>query len=183
MPREKKIIGLIAARNEENIIATSLRALSHYVDCIVFLDDASEDNTTQIVESLAEQCKVAKIIRKTKWYRDEPGDRNRLLEEGRKLEGTHFVVLDADEVFTSNCLSNNFLRNLIYQLEPGDSLFLVWIVLWKSLYFYRFDNSVWTWNYKPFVFCDDGKCYYASDFIHTKGSCKLKRKSLQVGRL
>lgn len=162
-----KIIGLVPAHNEQNVIAHCLQALSLYTDAIVYLDDASDDNTLAIVESLKESCNVASIIRKSEWYRDEPGDRNALLREGRKLGGTHFIVLDADELLTANCLDNQFLRTIITTLRPGESLALNWIQLWRSTNYYRFDKSVWTWNYKSIIFCDDRNCFYDSAFIHT----------------
>jgi glycosyltransferase involved in cell wall biosynthesis len=166
-PKKAKIVGLVPARNEVRFLYQHLKALSMYVDAIVYLDDVSDDNSVQVVESIAAECKVEKIIKKDRWIRDEPGDRNALLQAGRQIGGTHFVVLDADEMFTANCLEKDLLRNLILTLEPGDKLCFVWIQLWRSVKEYRFDDSVWTWNYKDFVFCDDGKCSYVSDFLNT----------------
>ncbi len=165
--RTKKIVGLVTARNEANIIEPCLRSLSLYTDAIVFLDDASEDNTVEIVKNLANDCNIEAIIKKDKWHRDEPGDRNRILQYGRKIGGTHFIVIDADEMFTANCAKNNFLRHKILELQPGERISLVWIQLWRSVHNYRFDDSVWTNNYKGIIFCDDGKCSYESAFIHT----------------
>lgn len=162
-----KIVGLVAARNEEKIIEQCLRSLSYYADAIVFLDDASDDDTLQIVRAIAGECKVEKILTKTNWYRDEPGDRNALLQAGRQIGGTHFIVLDADEMLTANCHKTGGLREIILNLKPGDKLKLNWIQLWRSTDRYRYDNSVWTWNYKDFIFGDDGRCAYNSDFIHT----------------
>lgn len=162
-----KIVGLLPARNEGNRIAFCLRALAKYTDAIVYLDDCSCDSTIQIVESLAIQCNVEKIIRKPKWLRDEPGDRNTLLQSGREIGGTHFIVIDADEAFTSNCITNNFLREMTLSLQPGDRLAMQWIQLWRSTKYYRFDDSVWTWLSKEVIFCDDGSCSYESQFIHT----------------
>ena len=102
-----KIIGLVPAHNEQNIITQCLQGLSLYTDAIVFLDDASDDNSFEIVESLKESCNVVSIIRKTKWHREEPENHNKLLTEGRKLGGTHFIVIDADELFTANFLDNH----------------------------------------------------------------------------
>ena len=173
--KPKKIVALLPARNEELIIEQCLRALSKYADAIVYLDDASEDNTVAIVESLAKECRVERIIKKTVWYRDEPKDRNHLLQVGREIGGTHFIVLDADEMFTANCMKDNFLRNRILALQKGEMLQLNWVQLWRSVHTYRFDDSVWTgnnngsWtgNYGGFIFCDDGISSYKSDFIHT----------------
>ncbi len=179
---KSKIIGLIPIRNEEIMIEQCLRGLSMLVDEIIILDDASTDNSVSIIESLAKECKVTEIIRKKEWYRDEPGDRNALLNAGRTHGGTHFVVIDADEMFTANCLDNNFLRNAILVLQPGDILIMNWIQLWKSVDYYRFDDSVWTYNYKPFIFCDNPNAYYSSEFLHTpRIPYNLRGKYYQIG--
>ncbi len=164
---KSRIVGLIPARNEGSRIEFCLRALSKYVEAIVYLDDCSEDNSVEIVESLAQECHVERIIQKSNWHLDESGDRNALLKAGRAMGGTHFVVVDADEAFTSNCVTNGFLRQLILTLQPGDQLAMNWIQLWRNVHQYRFDNSIWTWNRKGFIFCDDGKCSYTSEFVHT----------------
>jgi len=163
-----KIIGLIQARNESAIIAQCLKALALYTDSIVYLDDVSTDNTLEIVKSLSEECNIEKIITKDTWYRNANFDRNKLLQTGRELGGTHFIVIDADEMFTANCLKNNMLKKRILALKPGEKLKLNWIQLWKSLDYYRFDDSVWTNNYKDFIFCDDKKCFYERTFIHIR---------------
>jgi FkbM family methyltransferase len=162
-----KIVGLVPARNERHLISQCLRALSLFTDAIVYLDDASTDETVQIVESLRNECNIERIIRKNEWLRDEPGDRNLMLQAGREIGGTHFIVLDADEMLSSNLLDNANLTEAIRKLQPGDRLALNWIQLWRSIDEYRFDNSVWTWNYKEIIFCDDARCSYSSEFIHT----------------
>ncbi len=179
--KKPKIVALVPGRNEAVLLHQHLKALSLFVDAIVYLDDASDDSSMEILQSIAAECKIERIMRKDTWYRDEPGDRNKLLAEGRAIGGTHFVVLDVDEMFTANCLDNNFLRNAILSLNPGDQLGLVWIQLWRSLDVYRFDDSVWTWNYKNFIFCDDKECFYSSDFLHTSRSpWNLKGKSFII---
>lgn len=168
LPEKPKIIGLVPGRNESRFLKQCLKSLALYTDAIVYLDDASEDNSLEIVESLAQECRVEGIIRKKVWHRDEPGDRNALLEMGRKLGGTHFIVLDADEMLSANCSENNLLRSIILQLQPGQKLQLAWIDLWRSINFFRDDESVYNKNhFQYFIFCDDGTCFYKSDFIHT----------------
>lgn len=162
--KQAKIVGLVPIKNEENMIENCLRALACYTDAIVVLDDVSEDRTLEIVESLKDECNIEKIIKKKVWFRDEPGDRNKLLQTGRALGGTHFVVIDADEMFTANCVENNYLRNKILELQPGDQLRIHWIRLWRTIDVLRRDNAV----YKECIFCDDEKCWYESGFIHTK---------------
>ncbi|HAB37798.1 MAG TPA: hypothetical protein DCE52_07380 [Rhodobacteraceae bacterium] len=170
----KKIIGLVAGRNESARIAFCLQALSEYTDAIVYLDDCSEDDTVGVVQSIAESCCVERVICKSSWVRDEPGDRNKLLRAGRELGGTHFVVIDSDEAFTANCLDGNYLRRRILELKPGEQLALNWIQLWRSIYKYRDDDSVWSGRFKRCIFCDNGKAQYKSRFIHTSRVPKLK---------
>lgn len=168
-----KIVGLIPARNEAQIIEQCLHALSLFTDAIVYLDDASDDNSVEIVESVASQYHVERIIKKQIWRRDEPADKNALLKAGREIGGTHFIVIDADEMLTANCLQNDFLRNRIKDLKPGDRLMLNWIHLWKQPDFYRSDAG-WAYRFKDFIFCDDGLCSYSSEFIHTpRTPCNL----------
>ena len=116
---KKKVVGLLPARNESAIIEQCLHALSLYTDAIVYLDDASDDNSVAIVKSVATKYKMEKIIRKKVWKRDEPGDRNALLKAGREIGGTHFIVIDADEILTANCLQDNWLDSQIDRLQPA----------------------------------------------------------------
>jgi hypothetical protein len=162
MARPKKIVGLIAARNEAPYIDQCVRALALYTDAIVVLDDASEDDTVAIVQSLAQECHIERVIKKTVWHRDEPGDRNKLLQAGREIGGTHFIVLNADEMITATCLKNNFLRNKILALEPCNRIMLHLIRLQESMHRFKKEAIL-----KFFIFCDDGQSTYVSDFIHT----------------
>jgi Flp pilus assembly protein TadD len=166
-PARPRIVGLVPGRNEAPRLPFCLRALARYTDAIVYLDDASEDDSVKVVESLAAECRVERILRKDHWHLDEPGDRNRLLKAGREIGGTHFISVDADEAFTSNCAQDGYLRKLILALLPGDQIAVNWIQLWRDIRHFRCDDSVWTWNYKGVVFCDDGACQHSSAFVHT----------------
>jgi glycosyltransferase involved in cell wall biosynthesis len=179
-PASPRIIGLVPGRNEEDKVEFALRALSKFTDAIVFLDDCSTDATVQVVRGLSEACRVEKIIEKTVWHRDEPGDRNRLLAAGRELGGTHFVVIDADEAFTANFLDGDALRKRILSLKPREQLSLRWIHLWRSVDKYRIDAPVWSERYKRCIFCDDGRSEYQSKFIHTSRIPKMKGKRIKL---
>lgn len=161
-----KIVGLVAGRNESNFIEQTLRALAVFTDAIVFYDDASTDNTVEIVQSLASTCNIEKIIRNHEWRYNEHNYRSRLLQAGREIGGTHFIALDADEMFTANLLAGDQLRNLILSLKPQEQIALAWIQLWRNTKQYRFDSSVWSNNYKAFIFCDDGATQYDDIKFH-----------------
>ncbi|PKN03215.1 hypothetical protein CVU75_03420 [Candidatus Dependentiae bacterium HGW-Dependentiae-1] len=126
------------------------------------LDDVSTDNTVAIVESLVKECHIERIIKKTIWLRDEPGDRNKLLLAGREIGGTHFIMLDADEMITATCLKNNFLRNKILTLEPCDRIMMHLIRLFSSINQFKKEAIL-----KFFIFCDDNESLFVSNFIHT----------------
>src|SRR5581483_4331962 len=162
-----KIVGLVAVRNEEGIIKNCLKALSVYTDSIVVLDDASQDSTLSIILSLQKECKIEHIITKDKWVRDEKGDKNALLYAGRAVGGTHFILIDADEMFTAQCAQDNWLRNKILALAPGQMIEFPMINLWGSTAHYRNDALCNPrqdkWNCIPGVLCDDGTCNYDSN--------------------
>ncbi len=170
LPREgsadRKIIGLVPGKNESRHIEFCIRALSRVCDSIVYFDDDSTDDTLAIVESIATECRVERIIRKRDGEFHETIRRARPLAVGRELGGTHFVVMDADEAFTANLTHGDLLRHKILELQAGDVLELAWICLWRSVDQYRHDGSIWTDNYKPFVFADDGVSRYDEVFIH-----------------
>jgi len=165
-----RIVGLVPARNEEAIIEQCLKSLSQFTDAIVFLDDASTDSTLEVVKRISQECKVETIIEKKRWYRDEAGDKNLLLQAGREIGGTHFIVLDADEVLTANCLDNDILRKVILKLDPGDILILTLIELWRSPDKFRLDKSVWSNQAGDFIFCDEKNAHYSKRFLHCSRS-------------
>ncbi len=165
---QSKIVGLLTVRNEQLFITQCLKALSRYTDAIVLLDDCSDDDTYKIVQSLTQECNIEKILRKLSWYRDEPGDKNALLNAARAIGGTHFIFIDADEMLTANCASQDFLRKKILELKPGQKMHLNFFNLWRSVNQYRNDSSVWKPRLIDCIFCDDGVCSYKNEgFIHT----------------
>lgn len=161
---EVKIVGLVAAHNEEALIEYCLRALSKYTDALVFLDDASIDNTLTRVQALSDECHIEKIITKHKWIRDERADKNALLYGGREIGGTHFIMLDADEMFVATCKKDNWLRERIKELKPGQVMTFPMMNIWASIDYYRDDQycSPQFWKFKALkaVFADDGICSY-----------------------
>ena len=162
LAREVKIVGLVPVRNEEVLIANCLRALVPYTDAIIVLDDVSTDNTLNVVKSLMDECHIARIIEKKEWVRNERADRQVLLDAGRQIGGTHFIIIDADEIFSAECARSNWLRDQISALQPGENLIFSQIHVWGNYHWFRNDSIC---NHRnPFlidlVFADDGICNY-----------------------
>lgn len=163
-PSHIKIVGLIAARNEAPFIKNCIKALAVYTDAIVFLDDVSTDETLTIAKSLADECHIQTFIEKKVWARDEKGDKNALLAEGRKIGGTHFIMVDTDELFVASCARNQWLKNLIRSLEPGQILQFPLTHIYGDHMTYRDDALVSPYGYYYAslcsIFADDGICTY-----------------------
>lgn len=163
---DSKIVGLMQVRNESHIIEASLRALAVYVDAIVVLDDASEDETVQIIEDLSKILNIVLLKNQTcAWQTSsEKTNRQRLLSAGREIGGTHFILLDADEMFAATCMKNNWLRKKILELVPGQVLCFPMINLWNGTEYYRNDLDCnpfhQKWRSITAVFCDDKMCSY-----------------------
>lgn len=161
-----KLVGLVPGKNEEDRIEFCIRALAKFCDAIVYFDDNSTDRSVAIVERLAEECGVERIVRKTDDRFQESIRRVEALAAGREIGGTHFVILDADEAFSSNWVSDGRLRQTILDLRPGDTLEVPFVDLWRSIHNFRNDGRMWAGKRKVVAFADDGKCSYDSTFIH-----------------
>jgi glycosyltransferase involved in cell wall biosynthesis len=153
-----RLVALMPARNEDWILDFSLSCLEGFVDDVVVLDDGSIDATPQIVSAHGAVC--------------IPGEaggfalkRQILLDKGREIGGTHFLFLDADEVLTANL--RGVLRDACAKAKPGQRLLLNWLAMWRSPFCYRYDSSVWTNNFKDFIYVDNQvDSFDTSVFIH-----------------
>lgn len=176
-----KIIGLMQVRNEENIIEQSVRGLAQYADEIVILNDNSVDATSNILQKLQEQVPFLHIIDQKicAWQEStEFANRTTLLTYGRKLGGTHFILMDADELFSAQCLENNWLRTKILQLKPGQGIAFPMINLWNGTTHYR-DDATWNprmdcWKVEA-VFCDDRICSYLDNPVGISKTIHISR--------
>lgn len=142
--KPNKIVGLVQARNEEFFIEQCLKALACYTDAIVIIDDQSTDNTTSIIKSLEKELNVEKIIihNESSWQkRDEKYNRQLLLDTGRSIKGTHFIFMDADNMFSSKCLENNWLKNKILSMKKGQLIRFWEVNFWGGIENYRIDSA------------------------------------------
>jgi glycosyltransferase involved in cell wall biosynthesis len=182
---EKKIVALMPVRNEARTIEQILRAIACYSDSMVILDDASDDNTLEILHNLAGELTIEKIIEKKTWVRDEKADRQALLDAGRAVGGTHFIVLDADQMFSADCLRNGWLRNRILCLEPGQVLCAPILNIWGSIDKYRDDPECNPYQKRwmePVVVCDDGFSNYSdvAEMFGASGAIHIWRFPLSL---
>jgi len=175
-----KIVGLVQVRNEEETVEQCLRGLAVYTDAIVVLDDNSCDKTRSIVSRLAQELHVETIIEQpySGWQKTtEAHNRQTLLEAGRAIGGTHFVLIDADELFMATCNQNNWLRKKILSLRSGQVLSFPMVNVWGSVHNYRDDALLspyhGVWRKKPVVFHDDGRCSYVNQDTQGIGASKV----------
>jgi glycosyltransferase involved in cell wall biosynthesis len=149
-----KVVGLMTARNEDWILGLTLRAATFIVEEMIVLDHASTDRTRAIILEVAQEFpgRIHYRRREDPVWR-EASIRQGLLEEGRLLGGTHFWVIDADELLTGNLLPE--IRSILSSLDTGDCITLPWFPMWRSLDRYRRDgNQYWCGNRTVYGFRD-----------------------------
>jgi hypothetical protein len=133
------------------------------------LDDGSTDSTSSILENLKTELPIVEIIQNeiSEWETGrESNNLQKLLEAGRRAGGTHFILMDADEIISANALKDNLLRKIILSLKPGDVIALEWIPLWRSPFYYRVDDNCYVKGDKHIIFCDTGSASYTTSYIH-----------------
>jgi glycosyltransferase involved in cell wall biosynthesis len=145
-----KIITLMPFRNEEFFLKTSIPSVYDIADEIVCINDRSTDNSGKVASELG--ATVYENTKNNEYGSVENQVRSNLLKLGREHKGTHFIFLDADEALSSNLKDN---MSFIKKLDKGQSAEFMWMSIWKSLDRYKNDKSVWTNNYKDFVYHDD----------------------------
>jgi glycosyltransferase involved in cell wall biosynthesis len=160
-----KLIATIPVRNEDWILERNLQTLSHFCDVIIVADQQSTDMTRQICRRYD---KVV-IIPNTSPLLDVElsGSRQLMLNAARDHDGKNIVLaVDADEIVTATVLGSAAWQNALDALQPGRSLLLQWITLWRDPGRYRNDASVWSNNWKQFVFRDDRQTDFSRFQMH-----------------
>ena len=140
-----QLVGLMLVRNESWVLNCTLRGALKWCDSVVVMDHASTDATLDNINEISNEAGKGRVYiyhwpDGSKW--DEMLQRQRLLEMGRSVGGTHFGLIDADEIVTANNLGG--IRGWVEQLNPGGVLDLPMIPVWGDLDHYRDDQSVWS---------------------------------------
>ncbi|MEM9373077.1 MAG: glycosyltransferase family 2 protein, partial [Planctomycetota bacterium] len=156
-----KLIGLMHVRNEEWVLGASLPAALRVVDRVALLDHDSTDDTPAIIDRVSAQHpgRIVRVPWQGRHY-NEATMRQRTLEEGRRMGGTHFFWLDADEILCHHLIDP--VRDAVAALMPAATLELPWLAMWESLDRFRNDSSIWTNNFKAFAFADHPEINYRS---------------------
>ena len=165
------VVALVRMRNVARSARAFLKALAYFVHHTVVLDDASVDDTVRVVQEVAAQGMGINLLSKPPRREDEAdkwGDMQRLLEEGRALGGTHFLVLHADEMLTTSLVMDTTWWDAMRALAVGESLSLVWVHFWKSMRYARADWMLKSQGPRSLrvvdvAFRDNGKCSYLSN--------------------
>lgn len=128
-----KLIGLMLARNEEWIIGCSLRAALQWCDAVVVIDHASTDSTGKIILDVAFESDGRVILHH--WPETEHWEemyvRQKSLDIGRMAGGTHFAIIDCDEILTAN--NRTQVRGWFETIDAGEIVDVPMIAPWKSL--------------------------------------------------
>lgn len=163
-----KLICTMPVRNEDWVLGLSLRAVLLWCDEVVVLNHASTDRTPDILEEIQAESpgRVTVLLdHDPQW--SEMAHRQRLLEEARRHEATHIVMVDADEVLTANLLP--VIRALVQATPQGHVLQLPWICLRGDIGNYH-SAGVWAQQDVSMAFRDEPRAHWAArdgyDFHH-----------------
>lgn len=148
------LISLTLARNSAWCIEATIGHALRYCDSAVVLCHSCTDGTQDILRSM-DRVDVIEVKADDKW--DEMRHRQAMLDRGRELGGTHFLILDDDEAVADTLVGS--MRGLGDKLAPGDLAIMPMVCCWRSLERYRSDR-----RFNPFaklmkstVFCDSAE--------------------------
>jgi len=157
-----KLVALTATRNEDWVLGLSLRVSLSYCDAVVVTDHGSTDRTAQIIHDAQAEfpnCPIdVRRVENGEWR--EADVRQEMLERGRRLNATHFVIVDADEVPTGNLLPQ--LRSLALAANAGWCATLPMIAPYHSATVYRWDGLWGEQSAVPWAFGDAAELRWKS---------------------
>ncbi|MDP9010234.1 MAG: glycosyltransferase family 2 protein [Pseudomonadota bacterium] len=180
-----KLVALTATRNEDWVLGLSLRVSLSYCDAVVVTDHGSTDRSAQIIRDAQAEfpnCPIdVRRVESGEWR--EADLRQEMLERGRRLGATHFVIVDADEVPTANLLPQ--LRSLALRAQPGCCIALPMISPYYSATMYRWDGPWGEQSAIPWAFGDSSELHWNSSSayqLHRRSPIEAIDQGLAVSR-
>jgi len=146
------LVGLMLVRNEQWVIGASIRAALQWCDQVVLYADRCTDMTMETAAhadlGFGGGKPTGRIM--AVWH-DEPAKvwnemdlRQQTLLIGRRMGGTHFAIIDADEILTANLLPA--VRSWFLDLKPRQQLQVPMVPVWDSIEKYRSERCAWTYR-------------------------------------
>lgn len=130
-----RLVALTPVRSDAWSLAATSRATLRWCDDLIVCQNRTWFDPESDA-AVPDNQRVTRLVSDAPAW-DEADIRLHMLEVGRRMGGTHFVLIDADEVATANLP----IRDMAHALKPGEGLRLPWLHLWRSLDQYRVDPS------------------------------------------
>ena len=125
--QKRRFVLLSGVRNVGHVVKYFLQHNSNFFNAIVVLDDRSDDGTRSSLARYGASNKLEVLVVKNKDKmpphiadrRDELRDRNLLVRLGRQIGGTHFAMMDYDELIRYVVITAmHALRLLVAEISP-----------------------------------------------------------------
>lgn len=151
------IICLTPVKNEAWILDHFLHATSLWADYIIIADQMSTDGSREIALRYSKVILIDNIAEEF----NEPERQSLLINEARKISGSKLLItLDADEIFTPNCM-NTLDWSLMLNSSPGTVFNFQWVNLCSGL------EKYWDSCFFSGAFMDDGYKHDNNKKIHS----------------
>jgi hypothetical protein len=118
-----KLVALVSVRDDEPLLRVTAESWFQAVDQVVALDDHSADGSGAFLAD-----RGATVLTHSGQL-DFGQRRHHLLEAGRRLGGSHFVALDADEALGGVLIRN--LRSIAARLDAGEAAAIPFRTCWR----------------------------------------------------
>lgn len=165
-----KLSCVMPVRNEGWCLGLSARAVLMWCDELIVLEHASTDSTYSIICDLVrEYGSRVKVLFESDPVWEEMRHRQKLLDAARQFGATHIVMVDADEVLTSNLLQQvRGYVDWLSRIKVG-ILQLPWIQLRDSIHNMH-NSGVWADQQVSMAFEDAPDLHWVArdgyDFHH-----------------
>lgn len=170
-----KLIALIPVRNEDWVLAISLRAALRWCDEVVVLLHACTDRSAAIVGEVSREnpFRVTVLDDSGETWNEMP-QRQRMLQAARMNGATHIAIVDADEILTGNLIDG--IKRDVSELPAGWLLELPGYNLRSSLTRYH-TNGIWGNRWFANIFVDHPSLSWTGDQFHHREPFGIKQRT------